>query len=367
MNHFDLKRKRSQGNLDKIMNHGKMKRYLITFFKICIACILIWYLFKSGRLRNESLFRLFHLESLPFLVLSAFAFFSSQVLSSVRIIFLLKSIEIKLRFIQSFQLTMIGNFFNMVIPGTVGGDIVKGFYLARNEEAYKGRSSGIVIIDRVIGLLALLLIGVVSTFYLSKKYRSILIPYQYELWSIIAISAVGLGLFISFIFLGKNKWVRKKLNEIAFRVFRHGFFYNMIEGFGAVTKKRRYLIYAFLMSIVVQGISLAGLLNLVNLTGEVMPDMIALVAISSIVMLLGVIPVTPGNIGWTELLATFGWSAVGSRGGAEIFLSWRIITVICSLLGGIFYLFPVLNRKNVTAENDKGKKKLGFVKGTGGF
>jgi len=93
--------------------------------------------------------------------------------------------------------------------------------------------------------------------------------------------------------------------------------------------------------------------------------MIALVAVSSIVMLLGVIPVTPGNIGWTELLATFGWSTIGSQGGAEIFLSWRITTVICSLLGGFFYLFPVLNRKNVTAEHDKGKKKLGFAKQAG--
>jgi len=343
------------------------KKYLTTFFKIGIAFILIWYLFKSGRLRSESLLRLSHLDSLPFLTLSAFAFLFSQVLSSARIIFLLKIIEIRLKFIQSFKLTMIGNFFNMAIPGTVGGDIVKGFYLARNEETYKGRSSGIVIIDRVIGLLGLLLIGFVSTVYLSKKYSSILIPYQYELWGILAISIVVLGLFVSFIIIGKNKLVRKKLREIAFRIFRQGFFYNMMEGFSAVTKKRRYLIYAFLMSIVVQGISLTGLLNLVNLTDEIMPDMIALVAISSIVMLLGVIPITPGNIGWTELLATFGWSAIGSQGGAEIFLSWRIITVICSLLGGIFYLFPVLKPRNVAAENDSKGKKLGLAKETGDF
>lgn len=341
------------------------KKYLTTFFKIGIAFILIWYLFKSGRLRSESLLRLSHLDSLPFLIVSGLAFFSSQVFSSVRMIFLLKIIDIRLRLTQSFKLTMIGNFFNMAIPGTVGGDIVKGIYLARNEEAYKGRSSGIVIIDRVIGLLALLLIGFVSTVYLSRKYRSTLIPYQYELWSILAISIVVLGLFISFIIIGKKELVRKRLREIAFKIFRQGFFYNMMEGFGAVTKKRRYLIYAFLMSIVVQGISLAGLLNLVNLTDEIMPDMIALVAISSIVMLLGVIPVTPGNIGWTELLATLGWSAIGSQGGAEIFLSWRIITVICSLLGGIFYLFPVLKPRNVTAENDSKGEKLGLAKETG--
>jgi len=339
-----------------------LKKYLTTFFKIGIAFILIWYLFKSGRLRSESLVRLFHLNSLPFLILSGLAFFSSQALSSVRIIFLLKIVDIRLRWISSFKLTMIGNFFNMVIPGTVGGDIVKGFYLAKSEEIYRGRSSGIVIIDRVIGLLALLLIGFVSTVYLSKKYSSILIPYQYEVWSILAIAAVLLGLFVSFIMIGKNKLVRKKLREIAFKIFQQGFFHNMMEGFGAVTKKRRYLIYAFLMSIVIQGFCLVGLLNLVNLTDEIMSDMIALVAISSIVMLLGIIPVTPGNIGWTELLATFGWSVVGSQGGAEVFLSWRIITVICSLLGGIFYLFPELEPRNVKVENDSKGEKLGLAK-----
>ena len=130
---------------------------------------------------------------------------------------------------------------------------------------------------------------------------------------------------------------------MGFWALQQGFFYNMVEGFGAVTKNRRYLVYAFLISIGAQAICLVGLLNLINLTDELMPDIISLVAISSMVLLLGVIPVIPGNIGRTEVLATFGWSAVGSHSGAEVFLSWLIVTIACSLLGGIFYLFPVKN------------------------
>jgi len=212
----------------------------------------------------------------------------------------------------------------------------------------------------VIGLLALALIGVVGTIYLSKKYSGLLIAYRYELWGMVAFSTLVLGLFMSFMIAGKNKRVRKKLKEIALKVLRQGFFYNMVEGFGAVTKKRRYLIYAFLISIGAQGICLAGLLNLINLTDELTPDIFSLVAVSSMVLLLGVIPVTPGNIGWTELLATFGWSAIGSQSGAEVFLSWRIVTVICSLLGGIFYLFPVTNPRGVPTANDTGGKEIMF-------
>jgi uncharacterized protein (TIRG00374 family) len=228
----------------------------------------------------------------------------------------------------------------MVIPGTVGGDIIKGFYLTRHEVTSKGRSSGIVAIDRVVGLIALSLIGFVSTIYIAQKFRSVLFPYQYELWAIITLSFVTLASFVAFILISKHEPIRQRIRRIVLKVFPQGFFYNLIEGLALITKKRRYLSYAFLISIVVQGLSLAGLLNLVNLTGENLPDMAALAGVSSIVMLIGIIPLTPGNIGWTELLATFGWAAVGAKGGADIFLSWRIITVLCSLLGGFFYLFP---------------------------
>jgi uncharacterized protein (TIRG00374 family) len=263
--------------------------------------------------------------------------------------FLLKVVELRVKFVPIFKLTMIGNFFNMVIPGTIGGDVVKAFYLTRNECVFKGRSSGIVIIDRVVGLIALSLIGFVSAIYISQKYRSALFPYQYELWCIITLSFVTFASFVALILISKREPIRQKMGRFVLKAFPQGFFYNVTEGLALITNKRGYIIYAFLISIAVQGFSLWGLLNLVNLTGENLPDMVALVAVSSIVMLMGIIPLTPGNIGWTELLATFGWSALGTKGGADIFLSWRIITGLCSLLGGFFYLFAsksVANNRN---------------------
>lgn len=320
------------------MNKARIKRYSAAVLKFSIAFVLVWYLFKSGRLTKESFVKLIEPYSLPFIVLSVFAFIASQMLSSVRIVFLLRIIEVPLKFLQAFRLTMIGNFFNMVIPGMVGGDIVKGFQLAKGEESCKGRSSGIVIVDRVIGLLALLIIGGVSIIYVSQLDSPVLSRYRSELHNIIVLTAAVLFLFALFIFFGKNKLVRERLKGLALRIFRGGFFYYMVEGLGAVTKKRRYLLYASLVSIVIQVISLGGVLILLKVTGEKTPDVVALMAVSSIVMLLGVIPVTPGNIGWTEFLATYGWSAVGSDKGAEVFIYWRIVTLLCSLPWGIYYL-----------------------------
>jgi uncharacterized membrane protein YbhN (UPF0104 family) len=83
---------------------------------------------------------------------------------------------------------------------------------------------------------------------------------------------------------------------------------------------------------------LAGLLVLIRLVPGKLPDIVALTAVSSIVMLFGIIPVTPGNIGWTELVASVGWSVVGSTAGGIIFFYWRIVNILFSLPGGLFYL-----------------------------
>jgi hypothetical protein len=323
------------------MGEKKAKKYAVFFLKTGLAILAIWYLFKSGRLTEESLIRLFKATNLPFFILSAVFFFLSQILCSIRLILLLKMINLPLRIVQGFKLTMIGNFFNMVIPGTVGGDIIKALYLFKNEEDSRGRSSGIIVMDRVLGLLALFLLAGISIIYLAQRYKGILSSYHNELYIILISIAVVLSLFMGLFFFGRNERIRQKLKNVIFTLFRKGIFYHMAEGFGAISKNRQLLIHSLLISILVQLFSLTGLLILLNLIRNAFSEFISLAAVSSIVMLLGVVPVTPGNIGWTELIAAVGWSAVGSNTGAEIFFYWRVVIIFCSLIGAFLYYTPL--------------------------
>lgn len=312
----------------------KIRKYAVNSVKLAIAVALVWYLFKSGRLTTESLLKLLNHDNAPFLFFSALAFICSQILSSVRLVFLLKMIDVSLGYVQAFKLTMIGNFFNTIVPGSVGGDIVKGYYLAKDESKGRGRSTGIVIMDRAIGLFALLLIGGASVIYLSRGGSHVLGRYQDKLQIIVTMSVLVLSLFLSLLIFGKNRLARQKLKALVLRVFKQGFLYNIIEAFGAVTRRRRYLIYALFASILVQLLSLFGVIVLVNIIGANY-ESVPLMAVSSVVMLLGVIPVTPGNLGWTEFVANIGWSAIGLNYGAIVFFYWRIVTLLCSLPWGL--------------------------------
>jgi uncharacterized protein (TIRG00374 family) len=327
------------------MQKNQIKKHILVSLKISFAILIVWYLFKSGRLSKESFIRLFKANNIPFIVFSGLIFLGAQLLAVSRIMLLLKTIGYSLRFSHGFKLTMIGNFFNMVIPGAVGGDLVKGFYLFKDEDDSKGRSSGIVIMDRVLGLFALICIGEVSILYLLRNTGTALDHYRNELYAVSA--AVGLLFLLSAFFLvfARNPNVRSLFDRLLTALFRRSMFYYMADGLGVLVHNRRILFYTFLLSILIQMLSLTGLLILCNLLPEALPNILALAAVSSVVLLLGTIPVTPGNIGWTELIAAFGWSTIGSDAGAEIFLSWRIITILCSLPGGLIYLFLTQDSK----------------------
>ena len=74
---------------------------------------------------------------------------------------LLRAQEIRLPYRQAFGLTMIGLFFNVVIPGAVGGDLIKGYYITRATEGRRSSAATSILMDRMLGILGLLLLAVV--------------------------------------------------------------------------------------------------------------------------------------------------------------------------------------------------------------
>ena len=71
---------------------------------------------------------------------------------------LVEAMELALSFSTAFALTMVGAFYNTFLPGSTGGDLIKMHYAGR-KTGKRTRAWLSVIIDRVIGLLALVLLG----------------------------------------------------------------------------------------------------------------------------------------------------------------------------------------------------------------
>jgi uncharacterized protein (TIRG00374 family) len=320
------------------MSYNQLKKMAIVCLKFILTVLIVWYLFNSGRLTEDILMKIFTIKNLPLFVLCGITFLISQLIAASRLNYLLKIIDRSLTLSYIFKLTMVGNFFNIVIPGALGGDVIKGIYLFKNESDRQGRSMGILLMDRIIGLLALCMIGILSIFYLYERQKYDLIYYR-EVTVFVVIFGLALLLILLLLFiLGDKPNIRMKARSLISMVFKNTIFYHMFDAVGAIAKERRVFAYTFVMSIALQLTTICGLMLLVNLEKSSSHNLITLAAVSSVVMLLSIVPVTPGNIGWTELIASIGWATVGSASGAAVFFYWRVVLILFSLPGAILYL-----------------------------
>ena len=71
----------------------------------------------------------------------------------------LKAQGIDLPFATIFSLTWAGQFFNSVLPGSTGGDVIKIYQLCRLAPDRKAAGAATVVVDRLVALSALMLLA----------------------------------------------------------------------------------------------------------------------------------------------------------------------------------------------------------------
>lgn len=99
------------------------------------------------------------------LVAAVFVFPLTILMTTLRWNMILKNQDIHLPLKRVFVLNMVGQFYNSFLPGSTGGDFAKA-YLASRQTPHKIRAVVSVAVDRVIGLLALVVMGGAMAAYL---------------------------------------------------------------------------------------------------------------------------------------------------------------------------------------------------------
>jgi uncharacterized membrane protein YbhN (UPF0104 family) len=111
----------------------------------------------SGKLNLAQVAR--SLSHWPLMLAIAAICYAQVGITAARWRMLLAALEIRISFPLAWGLMMIGMLFNVVIPGAVGGDLIKGYYIARAAAERKSHAATSVLMDRVVGLIGLLFLG----------------------------------------------------------------------------------------------------------------------------------------------------------------------------------------------------------------
>ncbi len=117
-------------------------------------------------------------------------FFGIILIAVFRWKILLTNRGFKIGFARVFKYSVIGLLFNNVMPSTLGGDIIKGYYIHRDAGNMKKTAVFTIFADRAIGALAALIFIFFGAVYLQKTVPQV----RFLVWLLLA------GFFFMFLF-----------------------------------------------------------------------------------------------------------------------------------------------------------------------
>ena len=163
----------------------------------------------------------------------------------LKLILLSQNIEITHR--QSFYWTMVGSFFDLTMPSSNGGDIVKAGYIVNYLGAgYRTKAIMSVAFDRVVGLLGLfLLASIVSVlgwqFLENLPARNLLVG----ICLFASLGAIALFRIVGSHWLYNKLHLNKRLNSNSFGIR----FKNIIGSFNSLRKRPRLFLLSLSLSV----------------------------------------------------------------------------------------------------------------------
>ncbi len=273
---------------------------LFTALKIVISVLLIYFVFTKISFQEvlQTLKR-----TQPFYLYLAFIFFViSKVVASFRVNLYFHQLHIFLTQISNLKLYLLSMFYNLFLPGGIGGDAYKGYLIKKQFNIDTKKIVSVLVLDRLSGLLLLFIYACILIPLLNLKLIQHIEYY--------AFAAILLGIVVFWI-------LNKKFFQYIMPIFWKAF------GYSALVQLFQILSAYFILQ------SLNIELNTVSY--------LFIFLVSSIV---SVIPLTIGGIGSRELTFFYGATLLHLDENTSIGISmiFFLITAFVSLFG-IYYHF----------------------------
>ncbi len=313
----------------------RLKSTFLTLLKLLFAALLLLWLMRSGQLDFSQLNKLLVEGDLALATVGYFLI-GPVLLTTMRWKLLLEAADYVIGWKRAFQLQLTGFFFNTVMPGAVGGDLVKTAYVIRdNPDKSKALAMMTVVLDRIIGLSGLFFVGWLLVMI---NYRQIVAAPK--LWPLITLmSLISLGFVVFFTTaLYHYKKSDPILKLLAYPI--PGFslilkLYNALRTYryarGAILK---CLVYSFLVQI-------ASLLLFYFMTIKVLgyaPAFGPIATIFPMGILTTAIPITPGGLGVGHVAFDRLFNMINLSHGATVFNLYVLSQLFLNLSGIISYL-----------------------------
>jgi len=304
------------------------RRAIIGLLKLILAIAALIWLLNAGRLSLAALDNVANTWQWIFLALLLFGIV--QVMTAIRWRWLLTIAGIDCGLAQTFKVTLAGLFFNQVFLGAIGGDIYRATALKLDRDNERADVVVSVIMDRIIGLYAtILLVSLAALANLS------LVRTHAVLQLVVGLTIILFLLIPLLFWFGDSKgfmWQRDNDRRSTGRLSI--FIGSVIKSYRAYRGRKAMLWQVFIFSVMIQVLIVSTNIllafGLLGLEIDWWPFFL-LIPIAHLGMAIPMNP--PGALGTGEALYSLLLSMVGITQGAFISLLQRLINIIWALPG----------------------------------
>jgi len=333
----------------EVAAHFLLKRQSYYFgIKIIVTLLIFWLLIHHSQLKVELFSSIFEKPLFAFAIIGLF--YISVLVNSWRWYRLNAVQGIRLSYYHSITPTLVGIAFNNILPGSVGGDVIRCYYVLKKFPEQRSGALLSVFMDRVCGLMGMIVIACIVAWCRLEIFSHDNRLY-YLLMVCFSMLFAGITLFGIFMLLpdkiGLSDWLKQ-------RFMHHRWvqpIISILEAMRVYRQSKLVLMECLLVSIVNQLVLLMVILLVNRMMG--LPNLSAFDYILALTIgqIANLIPLTPGGVGigeaaFANIVLMLNPGIIGAY--ATVFFAFRLLITVAYLPGivlGIFGLKLLHNQK----------------------
>jgi glycosyltransferase 2 family protein len=308
-------------------------RGILRYLQIAIAFILIFFILYLVDYR-EGLRLITHADPQYILLIIVTAFFD-RYLMAYKWAILLRARGIAVSNTMAFRIYLVSGFVGTLLPLAIGGDVFRAFQLRRNRWTVVQITASIIM-ERVIGLLALTILCLLGLWFVVRGHGSQFDGLYYSVWGILLILVIGLLLVTQALALDIMKRLVTGLKK-----YRAGrILLDLHDAYKNLGRHRKVLLLFFVLSFLEHG--LQCLISYWGAKAIALPiEMTYFFAIVPLSILGSTLPISTGAIGVTEgvYILLFTWAGLTPTESFSLALLMRVIGWIILLPGGLVFFY----------------------------
>ncbi|MHC2070541.1 lysylphosphatidylglycerol synthase transmembrane domain-containing protein [Bremerella sp. T1] len=319
-----------------------MKKHLVTVLRILVPAGILAYLLwtiGSNPENVEAVRQIFSAKTRWWSVAVAFGFaLCALSCTFIRWYLLVISVGIPFRLKDAFRLGFLGYMLNFVGLGGVGGDLFKGYMLAKDNPHKRPEAISTIFMDRLIGLYALFVVTSLAALSLDLEGAQ---PAIRTVTYVVHGATLGGLVGLTLIFLpGFSKGsIREFLEELP-KI--GGAFKRIFEAAAMYRRRPKYLVWIGLLSLGVHSLFSVAAYFVASGLFEKHPSLFEMMVITPLAMVFAAIPLSPGGMGTlelaiTELYVTVPSEEMSKASAITVALGFRALTIGLAFIGAIFY------------------------------